>query len=85
MNKLEETMKIAEFAEKELGFLLNDVELQSEKLMEIQKKAGKARIGLYKSDRIMSFIAKYNKSRLIISMLFFLFLLSVGIYFKLKT
>lgn len=84
MNKIEESVKVAEFTENEINLLLNDVDLQSERLINIQKKSGILYNELYKSAKIMSIIAKFNKSRVLIGFIFILFILTIGFYLFVK-
>lgn len=84
MNNIEESLKVAEFAEKEINTLLNDVDLQSERLINIQKRSGVLNNELYKSAKIMSVIAKFNKSRVLVGMVFIFFILTIGIYMSFK-
>ncbi|WUR02769.1 uncharacterized protein VNE69_02288 [Vairimorpha necatrix] len=85
MNKYEETLKVAEFAEHELESLLSDVQLQSEKLINVQKKANMVREGMYKSNYIMDKINRLNKSRIILGVVFFVIFGSItGYFFTIK-
>ncbi|KAF5139882.1 hypothetical protein AAJ76_3400017251 [Vairimorpha ceranae] len=84
MNKFEETLKIAEFAEKELDSLLLDVELQSEKLTVVQQKACLARDKMYQSNILMKRVKKFNKSRVIIGCFIVVTITSLILYFELK-
>lgn len=84
MNKLEETIKVATYAEKELEQILNEVELQSEKLMNIQKKAGVSRSKLYMCERALGNVIKLSKTRCVFIALFFILVFSILVFFKLK-
>lgn len=84
MNQIEESLKVAEFAEQEVFTLLNDVDLQTERLVNIQKRTGTLNGELYKSAKIMSTIAKFNKSRVLVGFIFILFILTVGFYLIVK-
>ncbi|EOB13961.1 hypothetical protein NBO_48g0011 [Nosema bombycis CQ1] len=84
MNKLEETINVAQYAEKELEQIMNEVELQSEKLLNIQKKSGMSRSKLYVSERILENVIKLSKTRVIFITLFFGLVFTLIIFCKIK-
>jgi hypothetical protein len=83
-SSLRETIEAASFAEKELELILGEIELQNEKLVNVQQKAGVAHSHLIQNSKLIDGVFKATKSRLAIYLLLLLIVLWITAFIKLR-
>ncbi|AHL28904.1 hypothetical protein KMI_10g16740 [Encephalitozoon hellem] len=83
--KLKEMVDASTFAEKELKAILGEINLQNERLVDIQRKIGLTRGHLQKNSKLIGEILKVTKPKLaigiIILSIMFIFLVYVKLIF----
>ena len=79
-----ETLKITEYAEKEANGILSELDLQSEKLMEIQKITEESRGLLFLNSQLMEKAEKSTGAKFLLFALTVLLILSILILVKVR-
>jgi type VI protein secretion system component VasF len=68
---MQEAVEAASFAEKELEQILREIELQNERLVDVQRKAGMTHSHLIQNSRLIDDVFRVTRSRLAVCILVF--------------
>ncbi|KAM0672378.1 hypothetical protein CWI42_011320 [Ordospora colligata] len=82
---LGDVVESAKFAEGELTMILDEITLQNEKLVEIQRKIGIGRTHLVKNSRLLNDIFKMTRPILAIGLIVFSLVVVVIVYIRLPS
>ena len=84
MKDLKETLRITKIAEKESNEINNELDIQSEKLVRIQKVSGEGKGLLFINQQLILNAGKGAGVKFIVGIFIFIFIVSIVAYVKIK-
>ncbi|RVD90465.1 hypothetical protein TUBRATIS_31050 [Tubulinosema ratisbonensis] len=84
MHQNEETKNISAIAEKEAKSILNELNLQEEKLIEIQKIGGEGKGLLFINHKLIESAKKGIGAKVLVCTVLVIFIIFIGLFIKIK-
>eukprot|EP00866_Antonospora_locustae_P001208 jgi/Antlo1/1208/362 len=83
-SKMKEALRITEYADREAKSILSEIDMQNEKLVEIQKMSGESLGLLSLNNQLIEKTGKGMSAKLLIAVLLFLLIVLVLVFVKIS-